>query len=60
MRRDSRIGMAIGGVLVAVLLVYAVVVPKNNKKKVVVELIMKFVVTFVSFVVALKFHIIQQ
>jgi len=37
MRRDSRIGMAIGGVLVAVLLVYAVVVPKNNKKKVTLD-----------------------
>lgn len=37
MRRDSRIGMAIGGVLVAVLLVYAVVVPKNSKKKVTLD-----------------------
>ena len=37
MRRDSRIGMAIGGVLVAVLLAYAVVVPKNNKKKVTLD-----------------------
>ncbi len=37
MRRDSRIGMAIGGVLVAVLLVYAVVVPKDNKKKVTLD-----------------------
>jgi nucleoid-associated protein YgaU len=37
MRRDSRLGMAIGGVLVAVLIAYAVVVPKSNKKKVVLD-----------------------
>ena len=37
MRRDSRLGMAIGGILVVVLIAYAVVVPKTNKKKVTLD-----------------------
>jgi len=32
MRTDAKIGFAIGGVLLAVLTVYAIVVPRHNKR----------------------------